>query len=64
MHLTYIIALSINHINNIITIMHKENTTQDIRGSPQCGAMSTNSSLIYFLLLIFYKHRATRTHSA
>jgi hypothetical protein len=24
--------------------MHKETTTKDVRGSPQCGAMSTNSS--------------------
>jgi hypothetical protein len=53
MHLTYIIALSINHINNIMTIMHKETTTQDIRGSPQCGATSTNSSLLYYLMSIF-----------
>jgi hypothetical protein len=32
-------------MNNITTIMHKSTITQDIRGSPQCGATSTNSSL-------------------
>jgi hypothetical protein len=31
-------------MNNITTIMHKETITQDIRGSPQRGATSTNSS--------------------
>jgi hypothetical protein len=31
-------------MNNITTIMNKETITQDIRGSPQCGATSTNSS--------------------
>jgi hypothetical protein len=46
MHLTYIniTTLSIDHINNISTTSHKATTTQDIRGSPQCGATSTNSS--------------------
>jgi hypothetical protein len=31
-------------MNNITTIMHKATITQDIRGSPQRGATSTNSS--------------------
>jgi hypothetical protein len=29
--------------------MHKATIIEDIRGSPQCGATSTNSSLLYYL---------------
>jgi hypothetical protein len=32
--------------------MHKATITQDIRGSRRCGATSTNSSLLYYLLSI------------
>jgi hypothetical protein len=59
MHLTYNIALIIHHINNITTIMQKATTTQDIRGSPQCGDAYTNSSLSllsYFNLLQAQSH--------
>jgi hypothetical protein len=60
MHIIYITTLSINHSNNITTIMHKESTTQDIRGSPQCGATSTNSSYSFIVFCqSYYMHRAT-----
>jgi hypothetical protein len=41
--------------------MHKETITQDIRGSPQCGATSTNSSLLYYLLSSFLQAQSIKT---
>jgi hypothetical protein len=48
-------------MNNITTIMHKATITQDICGSPQCGATSTNSSLLYYLLSIFLHAQSPKT---
>jgi hypothetical protein len=41
--------------------MHKATITQDIRGSPQCGATSTNSSLLYYLLSSFLQAQSIKT---
>jgi hypothetical protein len=48
-------------MNNITTIIHKATITKDIRGSPQRGATSTNSSLLYYLLSIFLHAQSPKT---
>jgi hypothetical protein len=46
---------------NKTTIMHKAIITQDIRGSPQRGATSTNSSSFYYLLSSFLQAPSIKT---
>ena len=59
MHIEYITALSINHINNITTIMHKETTTHDIRGSPPAWGCVHQ---LFFSLLSCVNHLHAQSH--